>query len=205
MSIDAAYNRSYVLGGLNFVISGTISSDLAPPFSVTLAAAKTGTLTTRTDSDTGILTMSSGHGITTAARLDIYWTNTDGSMGRRYGVTVGTVSTNSVPFDLGGGDNLPLVNTEITAQVPNEEVFAVEGDDAVAVACACVNGGTVVFAESDNSTVFAATLTPTGTSYVWTSSDGGTNPLAGGTVAKVFLSQPSSTASGLMYGAVQSN
>src|SRR5678815_5092823 len=76
-----------------------------------LAAAKVGQLTTRTDNDTGTLTMVAGHGITTGARLDIFWEEA-GVKGARYGVTVGTVATNSVPFDLGAGDNLP---TNLTA------------------------------------------------------------------------------------------
>ncbi len=205
MSIDATYNRSFVVNGQNFNVSATISSQLAPPFSVELDAAKNGTLSTRTDANTGILTMATGHGILTGDRLDIYWVNSDDTVGRRYGVTVGTVASLSVPFDLGAGDDLPVVTTVITAQVPDEEVFVVDGDEAVSVAAICANGGTVVFATSADATVLAVPLTTAATSYVWTSSDGGTNPLAGGAVTKVFLSQPSSVASVTISGIVQSN
>ena len=65
---------------------------------VALPIAKAGTLTTRTEDDTGEATLGAGHGITTGAIVDIYW-----SGGRRYGVTVGTVAGNVVPFGAPGG------------------------------------------------------------------------------------------------------
>lgn len=199
MSIDATYSRSFAVSGLTFPANATISSDVAAPFSVSLAAAKSGTLTTRTDANTGTLTMESGHGITTGARLDLYW---DG--GSRYGVTVGTVSGTSVPFDLGGGDDLPAAATSITAQVPDEEAVVVTGDNAVSVAVACTTGGTAVFADASNATLLAIVLDTTTGSYVWVTGSG-TNPLAGAAVAKVFLSQPSTAGAVTMSGCVQYN
>jgi hypothetical protein len=204
MSIDATLNRAFTISGMNFNISTTVSSDLGPQFSVDLAVAKSGTLSTRTDDNTGTLTLESGHGVQTGDRLDIYWEDDDGNMERRYGVTVGTVSGTSVPFDLGAGDNLPAAATEVTAMVPDEEVFVVTGDNAVSVAAACANGGTVVFATAANATVLAVELTPTNASYVWTTG-AGTNPLAGGSVTKVFVSQPSALAEGEIYGIVQAD
>ncbi len=120
-------------------------------------------------------------------------------------MTVGTVSGLSVPFDLGEGDDLPVVTTAITAQVPDEEIFVVDGDEALSVAAQCANGGTVVFAASDNSTIFPVPLTTAATSYVWTNADGGANPLAGGSVTKVFLSQPSAVIGATISGIVQSD
>lgn len=200
MAINASYNRSLIISGLNFAIGTTVSSDLATTFSESIAAAKAGTLSVRTDANTGTLTMASGHGITTGARLDLYW-----SGGRRYGVTVGSVSGTSVPIDLGAGDDLPAVDTAITAQVPTSEAVVVTGDDAVSIAVSADQAGTAVFAASDNSTILAVELTSTGLSYVWTTNDGGTNPFAGASVAKVFLSQPSATVAATMQGAVQFN
>lgn len=79
--------------------------------------AAAGTLTTRTDNQTGTLTMSdAGHGITTGAVIDLYWEG-----GARYGITVGTVSGTSVPIgadDSGHGNNLPVATTPITAMIP---------------------------------------------------------------------------------------
>ena len=73
-----------------------------------LVAAQTGTLSTRTDNDTGVATLSNGHGIQNADVVDVYW---DG--GVRYGMTA-TVSTNEVSLDGGAGDNLPAQSTAVT-------------------------------------------------------------------------------------------
>ena len=73
-----------------------------------LVAAQTGTLSTRTDNDTGVATLSTGHGIQNADVVDVYW---DG--GVRYGMTA-TVSTNDVSLDGGAGDNLPAQSTAVT-------------------------------------------------------------------------------------------
>lgn len=205
MSIDATYAKSFSAAGMSFASNATVSSDLATPWSVTLAAAKAGSLTTRTDNDTGTLTMATGHGITTGQRLDVYWFNSDGTIaGRRYGMTVGTVSGDSVPIDGGGGDNLPVAATAITAMVPDEETIALTGNNAMAIVAKCPIGGTVVFATSGNATILAITLTAANTVYIWASGEA-TNPFAGQTVAKVFLSHGSSSVSSTLTGLVQYN
>lgn len=159
-----------------------------------LPVAKTGTLTTRTDNNTGTLTMDSGHGITTGQRLDIYWTES-GVKGHRRGVTVGSVSTNSVPIDLGAGDNLPTNNTAVTAQVPTEEQFLCTGDNAQYIAAKSSRRGLIVFADVSDGELFAV-ATPlegdTGGGYQWYTG-AFTNPLAGAAVTKVFFSNGDSS------------
>jgi hypothetical protein len=200
MSIDAAYNRALTYAALSFSASATISSNAATPFSESLAAAKTGTLTTRTNGTDGTLTMDAGHGFTTGQRLDIYW-----SGGSCYGATIGTVATNSVPFTGAQGTALPVATTAITAMVPTSVAVAVVGNNAVSIGVGCPVGGNVIFADSGNATLAAVVLTSSVTSYVWTSAYGGTNPLAGATVAKVFISHGLSTAASVIIGLVQFN
>lgn len=160
-----------------------------------VAAAKSGTLTTRTDNNTGTLTMSTGHGITTGARLDLYW-----SGGQRRGMTVGTVATNSVPIDLGAGDNLPIATTAIIAAVPREEVFGLDGDTAVVIGAYAGARGQVVFAESDNTESYAAIFDAAG-GWWWDENGDSTNPLASADVAKVFLSHADTTSTREMRAA----
>jgi len=199
MSTSGTYGRNYSIGGLSFVANSTITSPVASQWSVGLGAAKVGTLTTRTNNTDGTLTMNSGHGITTGQRLDIYWAG-----GSTYGATVGTVSGNSVPFTGGQGDNLPIATTAITAMVPVSEPIALTGNNAVGIGANCPAGGRVVFAAANNSTIFAVSLrTSTNPSYIWSSGDGGSNPLAGGTVSQVFLSHGDSVQTPTMTGAVQ--
>ncbi len=193
---------TYTVAGLSFPTNLSVTSTLAPIFDQTVAAAKIGSLTTRGSATAGTLTMNAGHGFTTGARLDIYW---DG--GRRYGVTIGTVSTNSVPFTGGAGDDLPVTSTAVTAMLPTVVTpFAVTGDQAQAVLAGVGSAfaGTVIYAASDNSTILAILLTSAIKSYVWVTGQG-TNPLAGTTVAKVYISHSNSGGSVDISGAVQAN
>ena len=75
---------------------------------VALVAAQTGPLSTRTDDNTGVATLSAGHGILTNDVVDVYW---DG--GIRFGM-VATVSGNAVSLEGGAGDNLPAQDTACT-------------------------------------------------------------------------------------------
>jgi hypothetical protein len=109
VSIDATVSRDY---------EGSITHQGLLP------AGKAGTLTTRTDDDTGEATLGDGHGILTGDEVDIFWCG-----GCRYGVTVGTVAGNVVPFGApggeGAGDNLPAQTTALvmTKRVPIEALF----------------------------------------------------------------------------------
>jgi len=88
-----------------------------------LVAAQTGTLTTRTDDDTGVATLSTGHGIESDDVVDVYWAG-----GIRYGMTA-TVAVNAVTVDGGDGDNLPIQDTAVTVVVQTDWEMDFDGDD----------------------------------------------------------------------------
>jgi hypothetical protein len=67
---------------------------------IELPAASAGSLTTRTDDDTGEITLETGHGLSSGT-YDVYW---DG--GVQYGVTA-TIAGDAMSIDAGSGDNLP--------------------------------------------------------------------------------------------------
>jgi hypothetical protein len=159
----------------------------------TLAAAKTGTLTTRTDDNTGTLTMSSGHGITTGNKIHLYWVNTDGTRGFAHTVA-GTVATNSVPIDTGAGDNLPPLNTAVTAMVPTSYDFVVEYANLVLLAFRCDQPAYAVVRQSGGTVEEAVEVTGSTGSYSWDSGDGTSNPLAAD-VTSVDVSHGDATAS----------
>lgn len=179
-------SQSTSLGGRSGQSRVAISGEGLASKEVTRPVAKTGQLTTRTDANTGTLTMAGGHGITTGARLDVYWEN-----GSRRGMTVGTVATNSVPIDGGAGDDLPDNLTQITAQVPQEEALSVVGNNVVAIEMYATKRGTVVF--TDGSDVeLAASVDGLGLdqerTQLWFDTINPTNPLSGDTVSKVYFS-----------------
>lgn len=91
---------------------------------VTLPAGKSGTLTTRTDDDTGVVTVASGHGITASDTVDVYW-----ATGRRYGVDVTTAGATTLDIDLGSGDNLPAQSTAVVIVKQVVVNKAIDGDN----------------------------------------------------------------------------
>ncbi len=184
--LSASRNFTQIIDGAAFNNSDSLTADTATKASENLAAAATGTLSTRTSNTAGTLTMATGHGITTGVRLDIYWS---GASCR--GATVGTVSVNSVPFTGATGTVLPAQDTVITAMVPDEEVFNVVGNNAVCIAAAGDAAFTVVFADGSNVEKHFVVKAAAGGS-VWFTGDDATNPLSGDTTTKVFLSHGSS-------------
>jgi hypothetical protein len=195
MAYKLTVAKSFNVGGKLFNKGESVDYEGILSKEVTLAAAKTGSLSTRTDDDTGTLTMAAGHGITTGARIDIYWTG-----GARRGVIAGTVAGNSVPFgagapDIGLGDVLPSQGTAVTVMVPQEESFTINGTNAGAVLCEVEGArGQIVMAQADNTEEWAITVTD---GYGWYNTEQGTtNPITGQTlITKVFFSHADSTAS----------
>jgi hypothetical protein len=181
----------------------------------TVTAAEAGTLTTRTDDDTGSLTMGSGsHGITTGALVDVFWTETIGSKTynrSRANMTVGTVAGTTVPVDGGTGDVLPLAASAVSVKVPHLEDLVVDGDNVSHIAVQSPANGVVTFYAADGTTVVGGPFRLTGDSgspknytYFW-DSEYGTNPLTGDAVGKVGFSHASTTASAVMYAATLHN
>jgi hypothetical protein len=99
-------NISFRVGGA--VIDAAISreDEQAAATEVALPAGIAATLSTRTDDNTGIVTVASGHGITDADTVTLFW---DG--GIRRGLTVTATTSTTISIDAGAGDNLPLVSS----------------------------------------------------------------------------------------------
>lgn len=182
--------NSTTLAGIQFSENVVITGEVPSGVDVALAPAKNGTLTTRTSDTVGTLTMSAGHGIIDADRLDIYW---DG--GSRRGVLVGTVATNSVPFTGGDGDILPAAATIITAMVPIKRTFSFDGDDLKLFLCGTPDGvkGTFVLVDDANVELYAVQAQG-GAVNRWFEKFLPTNPLVGVNPFEIWISHGDSTA-----------
>lgn len=180
-------------GGKLFTQQRTVTADGNVTKDPTLAVAKIGALTTRTSDSVGTLTMNASHGITTAARLDLYW-----SGGARYGIVVGTVSVNSVPITGGAGDVLPADETAITAMVPQLEAFPVNTADLQGLFVSCTSPAWAVFVDDVDALVKAIYVESATDAYLWdieqVTSIEAVNPFSLGDVASVYLSHGSSAA-----------
>jgi hypothetical protein len=144
-------------------------------------AAKAGTLATRTDDNTGTFTMVTGHGLTTGAIVDVFWAD-----GARLGMEA-TVTGDSIVLDGGSGDVLPAQTTICGMMVPVEKVLNIVGNSALVLACSTTKRGVVKFAESGG-TVHLTRVMGLAGAWNWYDGNGDANPIAGDTIAKVFLS-----------------
>lgn len=164
--------------GVSVQLNRDVEGDAYVGGSPTIPRAKTGTLSTRTDNDTGVLTLETSHGVTTgeANKIDVYWNG-----GKRIGMTVGTVSGNSVPIDGGTGDNLPVVDTEITAMVPELIPFSLDGDECLILAANGETRGTIQLFDDDSPAVkqLQIDIESASNGYIWNNESGVTNPIAG--------------------------
>lgn len=200
MAIRGRISGSIQAGGLT--ISKTITRDAgaAIPVEETLAAAKAGTLTTRTSGTAGSATLGSGHGITTGQVVDVYWDAGDTyAAGCRFGVVVGTVSGTTVPLtDSGAGDEYPadLEGEAITVGPQVNLNVAVDGDDVIMMAM-----GANKRCHADPQTSVPASIiadginVPANETWEWVKDAGVDNPLTGEDLDHVAVSNGDSAAS----------
>lgn len=149
--------------------------------------AWTGTLSTRTNNNTGTITMAdAGHLITTGSRVDVYW-DVAGVKGVQRACTVGTVAGTSVPISLGVGDNLPPQSSTVQVCIAVETAFSFAGSNLVALALGGEGRCTIVVASGSVTEELFKVFTEAGC-YIWTNLDSETNPVVGDTITKVFMS-----------------
>ncbi len=167
-----------------------------------ILAAQTGTLDTRTDDDTGVAGLATGHGITTADVVDVYW-----SGGVRYGMDA-TVSGDDVTIDGGAGDALPVATTAVTVVVQTEiNPLNLDGDNAQIVAVVYRNNSDTVakahldLQDSGDATIAEHDLVHEnvagGLNFLTDIASGDTNIYTGNPITKGFASHNSTSAATL--------
>jgi len=165
-----------VYGNAARIAEGQISQEVA------LAAGKTGTLSTRTDDDTGVATLGAGHGLVQSDKVDVYWPG-----GIRHGMTVGVVSGDDVPIDLGAGDVLPAQSTALVVCKQTEINVDFDGDDVKILAIHATRRGHVDFQDSGSASLKEIDLAEA-EPYVWCSGQGVAAPITGNPVDKAKVS-----------------
>ena len=128
---QATYVTSLSVGGVSIQPPPVVrTGDHPNPYEVVLPAGKAGTLSTRTDDDTGVIT-APGHTLQIGDTVDVYWSVAPA--GRRYGMQVSSVDGDDVTVgtlagEVGDGDNFPA---EDSAVVISKQVVintAIDGD-----------------------------------------------------------------------------
>lgn len=184
MTAQIKMDRNMVIDNERFTEARSKEGGLAIKRAEKVPAAKAGTLTARTDADTGSVTLGAGHGITDGMIVDVYWTG-----GQRRGMTVGTVATNVVPLDGGAGDDLPVTSTAVQVMERQEFTFGVAGSDLVALGFKAVGRATIVLAGADDVEDYAVVFEGSaGNAETWLEDDLSVNPIDGDVITKVFMS-----------------
>lgn len=124
---SATHTEAFVLGDINFQSTKIRTNDHANCYKVTLPKGTAGTLTTRTDDNTGVVTVTS-HGITTSDKVDVHWT-ASGVKKVRYGMSVTATTGTTISVDLGAGDVLPSVNDAVVITKQVQIDTQIDGDD----------------------------------------------------------------------------
>lgn len=193
--VTITHSQSISGGGVSIQTQPVLRTNSGPiGLEDTILAAVIGALTTRTDANTGTLTMDAGHGLTDGVIIDVFW---DG--GVQYGVTVGTVSTNSVPIDLGSGDDLPTAATAITCVIQKSINIAIDGDNANLIAAVIETtdktlrtAGHVQFRDTSNAEIAEIDFV-TNVPQVWDITGGSANPFTGNPITNLKASQGNSS------------
>lgn len=194
MPENVSANVGATIGGRQYSMDIGSVGDNKGGASPNLAAAKTGTLTTRTSDTVGEITGEASHGISTADKISIFW---DG--GHRRNVTVGTVVGLAIPFTVGDGDVLPDDETAVTFMEESIEDHDFVGNDLKALGVhSPFYPAVVVFRQTDGTELLPIVL-DAGESYVWTDQMNITNPLAGDTVGQITIAHGGSAGASDVY------
>lgn len=193
---QATYVTSLSVGGVSIQPPPVVrTGDHPNPYEVTLPAGKTGELTTRTDDNTGVVTMDATPVVASSDTVDVYWEG-----GRRYGMTVTDVTGDAVTIDGGSGENLPAQDTElvVTEQVPINT--AIDGDriEIIGVMLECPLDtsavGHISFFDSGPAQIHHLDLAHNDP-FVCDVAGGATNPFTGNSIVSAKASNGSSTQS----------
>lgn len=185
----ATYGITMSAAGVNIQKTGSRTGDGLISREIELPAGKAGTLTTRTDNDTGIVTVASGHGMTDADTVDLYW-----SGGRRYGVDVTATGATTISFDLGAGDNLPVETTPVVIVKQVAINVALDGDNIQVLGLsfefaspAITDDGHVTFKDAAGDVIAQLDL-EANTPQIYDVAGGQANPFTGDPITNAYAS-----------------
>jgi hypothetical protein len=182
----ATINVSASVAGLSIQSSITRTATGNGGQEVSVAAAKTGTLSTRTDDNTGVVTLAADHGIVSADVVDVYW-----SGGLRYGMTA-TVVSNDATLDGGAGTALPAQGTAVTVCKQTTLDCDFDGDKLEAIVVSANKRCSVVFEDSTNAVLKALEIV--NEPWTWAADTGIAAQITGNPVDEVKVSNGDSTA-----------
>lgn len=186
------YGVSLSIGGISVQKSIARTADHPNTYEVSLPIATAGTLSTRTDDDTGDITLSAGHGLTSGT-YDVYW-----SGGVQYGCT-GTIDSNTLSIDAGSGDVLPAEDTAVTVCKQVQINTAIDGDNikVIGISAEFATAGStdkvhLQFQDTGSAEIAEIDVTANAP-QVWDVEGGSDNPFTGNPITVAYASQGGTT------------
>lgn len=200
MSVAASIQKTMTLGGVRFPQTDAPTGDGFIVHDVSIDPGDTGSLITRTDANTGVVTVDdSGHAIIQTDRVDVYW-----SGGCRRGMEVTNVSGALVTIDGGSGDDLPIQGTTLTVIEPTLLDVVVLGTNVNAILMYTDKLGQFTFVDSVPTEHYHVELGE-GCSREWMENDGVTNPITGDSINGVYVSHGDAAAATMRLGILYDN
>jgi hypothetical protein len=184
----ARLSSNMTIGGRNVTGSMTVTDEAVETQEIILPAGIAGTLTTRTDDNTGVVTVASGHGITDTDTVMVSWV---GGLQRVIDVTATTATTISI--DLGVGDNLPVATTAVVVSKSVNSTLTVPASGLKAFAIQNRNRVYANVRDGSATSLFAKDL-PAEQGYFWMTGGGYSDPTTGTAVGSIQLNNLASTA-----------
>lgn len=181
---EIAVNNSAVTANGAYTKTSTLQADnklsLGPVGG--MPTAKTGTITARTDGNTGVATLATGHGIVSTDRVDVYWTG-----GKRIGM-IATVVGNDVSLEGGTGTDLPALTTAVSVCKVETIVLNLNGTKTVALLFSAGNAMTIMLTDAAGTVVHLQIDLVANDAYQFIKDTYNTSPITGDTVERVFMS-----------------
>lgn len=166
------------IGGNTATVQKSFACDSATENSPneTAPAAKVGALSTRTSHTAGVFTKTT-HGIPDTATIAVFWTG-----GYRVNVDIDSVTTDTITFSGGTGDNLPAEADAVSVSKLLQVDAPFTGDNLAAI---CIQGSQDIVASviDVSGSILDADL-DANDAYLW-SIGSGINPVAGDTAVAV--------------------
>lgn len=183
------------VAGVNIDATISRTDELEQAFQHNMDAGRAGTLTTRTDDAVGVITVASGHGITTSDTVAVFWVG-----GSRFSATVTATTATTITIATGAGTVLPAATTAVVIAKESLHTLAIVGDDITVLAVGCDNRASVNFRIAAGSASALRYDMAAKEGRLWMASSDVTNPLATDTIVDVRIANGGTTAMPLKIG-----
>lgn len=195
----ANYSVNLSGGGLQMTGNQLVEGDTANPYEMAVAAAIAGILTTRTDANTGIITVASGHGVLDTDTVDLY--DEDGLLLRK-DVDVTAVTATTISIDAGTGDDLPAADEVVNVAKQQTLSCNIDGDAIQIIGLilevpGATSEGRALFEDAANDDIADLTLVANN-SQIYHVAGGVTNPFTGDPITRAKVTNGNTTLAGVL-------